>query len=178
MFTNDSPSCNPATASSWIHPTRPQSICSITRCFCTLVFPFPPHKAEFNQSTGSAGSFNSVCVFIHVYVTVKCAALALIKSFKSSVNCSPRINSPTWKQSVIPGSRSTTLEINDTNTNPATFQLNTIVPPVRQNHSTSECISDFPFHLPRRLSYQLPYDPNEPYPAQHHDNITVMFQLA
>ena len=96
MFTNDSPSCNPAIAASWIHPTRPQSICSITRCFCTLVFPFPPHKAEFNQSTGSAGSFNSVCVFIHVFVTVKCAALALKKSFKSSVNCGPRINSPTW----------------------------------------------------------------------------------
>ena len=178
MSTNDSPACIPTSASSWIQPTRPQSICSITHCFCTLVFPFPPHKAEFNQNTGSAGSFNSVCVFIHVFVTVKCAALALMKSFKSSVNCGPRINSPTWKQSVIPGSRSTTLEISDTNTTPATFQLNTFVPPVRQNQSTSERISDFPFHLPRRLPYQLPYDPNQPYPALYHDSITAMSQLA
>ena len=43
-----------------------------------------------------------VCVFIHVFVIVMCTALALVESFKSSVNCGLGINSPTKKKSVIP----------------------------------------------------------------------------
>ena len=74
--------------------------------FCTMVRSTSSHRAVVNQTTGTVGSSSSVCVVIHVFVAVLCAALTLMKSFKSSVNCGLRIYSPTWKKSVMPGFRS------------------------------------------------------------------------